>query len=235
MENKTSKAREAQARPSWLNVFPALMQIEDPVGREICDSVTNEVALARGSEVFRIGAPCEAYLLCIEGTVRVFKRSIDGREILLYRVHAGQSCALTTGCLMSNKPYPASSITENDVKAVVIGKADFFKGLTASPGFRDFVLSGYGDQLIRLMTLVKGLAFDSLDVRIAEHLLRDADDSGEVHTTHQSLAAELGSVREVVSRELKFMREKNWVEVKRGSIRILDRNSLSELVLSHFS
>jgi len=235
MDIKTRTFSEHKSTPQWLEVFPALQKIEDQVGREICDSISNIVSLSHGSTVFHEGDPCEAYLLCIEGNVRVFKRSPDGRELMLYRVSAGQSCALTTGCLMSDKPYPASSVTECVVQAVTISRKDFFRGLSESPGFRDFVLNGYGDQLIQLMSLIRGLAFNRLDVRIAECLLYDSQQSDLVKKTHQDLATELGTVREVITRELKFMREANWIKVQRGSIRILDRNALSQLVLSHFA
>ncbi len=229
------KITTSKTSPPWLDVFPALRDIEDPVGREICNSVNDTIALEPGSAVFREGDPCRAYLLCIEGSIRVYKTSPDGRELMLYRVKAGHSCALTTGCLLSDKPYPASSVTETNVNAVAISRQNFFRGMSESTGFREFVLNGYGDQLVRLMSLVKGLAFDRLDIRIAECLLSESETDAEIHKTHAGLAAELGSVREVISRELKNMKDKGWIDVQRGSIRILDRNALSQLVLSHFA
>jgi len=226
---------KSKSTPPWLDVFPRLRDIEDPIGRGICESVKDIITLEPGSTVFREGDPCEAYLLCIEGSIRVYKTSPDGRELMLYRVHAGQSCALTTGCLLSEKPYPASSVTEISVRAVAISRQDFFRGMTESAGFSNFVLNGYGDQLLNLISLVRGLAFDRLDIRIAECLLAESESEQEIFKTHAGLAAELGSVREVISRELKHMKDKGWIDVKRGSILILDRNALSQLVLSHFA
>jgi len=193
---------KSKTTPPWLEVFPRLRDIEDSIGRGICESV---------------------------------KSSPEGRELMLYRVNAGQSCALTTGCLLSEKPYPASSITEVKVKAVAISRQDFFRGMNESAGFSHFVLNGYGDQLINLISLVRGLAFDRLDIRIAECLLSESESELAIVKTHAELAAELGSVREVISRELKHMRDNGWIDVKRGSIRILDRDALSQLVLSHFA
>ncbi len=229
------KTTDKTSTSSWLDVFPRLRDMEDPVGREILRSIKDTIVLEPGSAVFREGDPCEAYLLCIKGSIRVYKSSPEGRELMLYRVNAGQSCALTTGCLLSEKPYPASSITETEVKAVAISRHEFFRGMSESACFSDFVLNGYGDQLIHLISLVRGLAFDRLDVRIAECLLSASGLEDEVHKTHAGLAAELGSVREVISRELKHMKDNGWIDVKRGSIRILDRNALSRLVLSHFA
>jgi CRP/FNR family transcriptional regulator len=181
-----------------------------------------------GVTVYREGDACENFFLVLDGSVRVQKLSESGREIVLYRVEAGQSCVLTTTCLLAHERYAAEGITETEVRAVSIPLARFHEALARSPGFRDFVFTSYGVRISDLILLVEEVAFGRIDLRLAQLLLDQA--KGELlEATHQQLAAELGTAREVISRQLKEFERRGWVQLGRGRIQVLDRDGLAAL------
>jgi CRP/FNR family transcriptional regulator len=165
--------------------------------------------------------------MCIEGQTRVFKTSESGREILLYQVGPGETCVLTTSCLMAGSPFPAESTAETDVLLAALPASTFHRLMGASPRFRKFVLDNYGDLLSSLITLVDEVAFASLDLRLARRLLAEANPQGVVAKTHQQLALDLGSVREVISRYLAEWERMGWVHASRGSIEVTNRSALA--------
>jgi CRP/FNR family transcriptional regulator len=137
---------------------------------------------------------------------------------------------LTTSCLFGNTHYPAEGVTESAVTALAIPAAAFQRGLQESAAFREFVFQSFSAHLASVISLVEEVAFGRLDSRLARHLLAHCDAEQRVKTTHQALATELGSAREVISRLLKELELQGSVEIQRGSIRILDRATLERLV-----
>ena len=96
-----------------------------------------------------------------------------------------------------------------------------------SPEFRRFVLDDYSTLLTSILSLVDEVAFSSLDQRLAQRLLVESDAQGLVSKTHQQLAADLGSVREVISRYLSEWERAGWIRTARGSLQIIDRQALA--------
>lgn len=212
----------------WVEGFPLLREADDPAVREVLAGA-RQLHVAAGTTVFRVGEPCRNYLLVLEGCVRVQQVAPNGREIVLYRVRQGESCILTTSCLMGDTHYVAEGVTETDVRVVGIPAAVFQQALEHSPGFRRFVFDDYGRRIAALMRLIEELVFGKVDVRLAKRLLNLAADGGRLELTHQALAAELGSAREVVSRQLKEFERRGWIALARGEIRLLDREALRRL------
>jgi CRP/FNR family transcriptional regulator len=212
----------------WTDAFPELQALDDPAWRSIRQSA-RIVTLPAGTRVFRDGGSCGSYVLVLKGRVRVQKVSEGGREIVLYRVSGGQGCVLTTSCLLAGKDYPAEAVAETEVRAVVIPTSEFDRGLAESPGFRHFVFSNYGRRLTELIMLVEDIAFGRVGQRLAQSLLEHADDGGSISATHQNLAVELGTAREVISRQLKEFERRGWVKLHRGRIDILDPGALRAL------
>lgn len=217
--------------PDWLNRFPPLRAISDPAWRRIAERLS-VMRIEPGTSVFRVGDPCRNYLLVSEGAVRVQTVSESGREIVLYRVGSGEICVLTTSCLFAGAQYPAEGVTETAVQAVAMPKGLFDEAVAASPGFRQFVFASLGERLSRLMALVQEVAFGRIDARLAQRLLLLASADGAVGATHQDLATELGTAREVVSRLLKDFERRAWVRLARGRIEIADRAALERLTVT---
>ncbi|MEZ5842715.1 MAG: Crp/Fnr family transcriptional regulator [Hyphomicrobiaceae bacterium] len=184
------------------------------------------VSLPAGSHVYGPGQAPHAYLLLLAGTVRVQQVSEGGREIVLYRVQTGESCALTTACLMSYEDYPAEAIAESDVVAAAIPRATFDELVARSDVFRRFVFQAFSTRLTDLFRIIEEVAFARLDIRLAQKLVERAHGSDEVEATHGQLAAELGSAREVVSRTLGEFQRRGWITSGRGHITIRDTAAL---------
>ena len=199
--------------------------ITDTVGREIIDSA-KQVSLPANTTVFYQGASCENYLLVTQGAVKVFTRAINGREIVLYRVTQGQSCTLTTTCLLANDDYPAEGVTESEVSALAIPLKEFNRGLTQSVSFREFVFNSYSKRLSDVITLVGEVSFNRIDIRLAKQLLNLMDKDHCLFITHQDLSTELGTAREVISRQLKTFEEKGWLSLSRGKIQLNDIDAI---------
>ncbi|KPJ90946.1 MAG: hypothetical protein AMJ55_12695 [Gammaproteobacteria bacterium SG8_15] len=162
-----------------------------------------EISLPANTIAFRQGDTCANYLLVIEGSIKVLARGESGREIVLYRVQRGGSCVLTTSCLLSHSHYPAEGITETPVRALAIPAESFHQGLAKSEDFRRFVFEAYGQRLAEVIA--------------ARYLLQHASEN-TLAITHQGLATELGSAREVISRQLKDFEQRGWIEQQRGQI-----------------
>jgi CRP/FNR family transcriptional regulator, anaerobic regulatory protein len=218
--------RDQHLTSRWLGMFPELLTLDEEHRAEMLAAVQVK-RLSEGDVAYYHGQICEAYLMCIEGRTRVFKTSESGREILLYQVGPGETCVLTTSCLMAGRSFPAESTAESDVILVALPAPVFHRLMKTSAEFRQFVMGNYGELLTSLITLVEEVAFTSLDQRLARRLLAETDDEGIVSTTHQQLASDLGSVREVISRYLDEWERMGWVHASRGSIKVLDRSALS--------
>jgi CRP/FNR family transcriptional regulator len=210
----------------WLNIFPELAELEPEAKAELL-AATQFDRLREGDIAYWQGQICHNYVMCIEGQTRVFKTSESGREILLYQVGPGETCVLTTSCLIADNPYPAESTAQSDVLLATLPASIFNRLMISSPKFRHYVLGNYGDLLSSLIMLVDEVAFASLDLRLARRLLAEADARGVVSKTHQQLALDLGSVREVISRYLSEWERMGWVRSSRGSIEVLDQAALA--------
>ena len=217
---------------SWIHRFPELNQLKDAsLHKEVAQQTV--IHIPKGHALFREGDACKAYALVIQGTIRVYKIDSEGHEILLYRVAPGQTCMLTTTCLLGSQHYPAEGMAESDVDLILLPPKLFERLLTSSDEFRHYAMSDIGQRICDMMLLIEDVAFGRIDQRVARLLLKRAATEGESITcTHQELAFELGTAREVISRMLKRFEVQGWVELNRGSIRLKDETKLQTLVAS---
>jgi CRP/FNR family transcriptional regulator len=209
-------------------LFPELARSGDVVVAQVIGSA-RRVTLPPGATVFRQGSACEQYLLVIDGSVRVLVLTDAGHEVVLYHVRPGESCMLTTSCLLGGVPYPADGVTETSVSALAIESGEFRRALGESPGFRVFVFRNIGERFAAVIARLTDVAFGSIDRRLATALLRGRQSTQPVALTHQALAIELGTAREVISRHLKRFEQQGWVSLGRSQIELLDPAALSRL------
>jgi CRP/FNR family transcriptional regulator len=214
---------------NWLQNFPPLLALE-PNARDILIKSARIVEAPIGTIGYREGGACGAYVMRLAGQSRVYKISSSGREILLYRVAAGETCVITTTCLLGHSNYPASTIVEEPIRDVIIPAPAFNQLMVDSAVFRRFVMTNYGVLISDLIVLLDEVAFHSLDARLAKLLLDSG--SSSIDRTHQLIADELGTAREVVSRQLKRFEQKSWVALGRGHVEIIDRAKLEKLANS---
>lgn len=178
-----------------------------------------------GKVLFDDHQGCEGFPFVVEGSVRVIKAAPNGRELPLYRVGPGETCIISSSCLLGQEDYNARGVTESDTLLMLLPKAAF-EELLAEPGFRSFVFHLFAERIADLMQLIEEVAFYKLDQRLAALLLGKGQ---RLHTTHQQLADELGSVREIVSRLLKGLAAQGLVRLGREQIEILDPPGLRKV------
>ena len=179
-----------------------------------------------GTVMFDERNACQAFPLLIEGTIRVSKTAQNGRELQLYRVVPGEACMLSSSCLLGNVPYSARGVAESDLVLVALPQPVFSRLLAEHEPFRTYVFSLFAERVSELMELVEAVAFQRLDRRLATLLLGKGR---VIRTTHQSLAEELGSVREIVSRLLKSFADQGLVALERERIEILNPQGLRQV------
>lgn len=210
----------------WALHFPQFIENQDKGIRLLMES-SSLVRLPARKQLFYPGSPCGNYVLVLEGEVRIQLLSDSGREVLLYHVRPGDSCVLTTSCLLSGDAYPAEGITENEVTAFLISGHAFHRGIEQSAFFREFVFKNFSTRLSNLISRMEAVVFGTIDQRLSKALLKCA--AKEIDKTHQELASELGTAREVVSRHLKNFESYGWVKLKRGTVEIINAEALKRL------
>lgn len=215
----------------WIDRFEGLKRLPPDLRQDLAKG-SKVISVPAGTQVFEPGQSADNLLLLLDGTVRVQQRSETGREVFLYRVHAGESCVLTTACMLAFEDYAADGIAETDVKAVAIPRRTFDDLAARSSIFRNFIFKAYSRRITDLFTLIDDIVFQRMDVRLAARLLELAGDGDVIHATHQVLASELGTAREVISRTLSEFQRRGWVEQARGEVRIVGRVGLERLARS---
>lgn len=181
------------------------------------------VTVSAGAIAFDEDSGCTGLILPLQGSVRVVRTGPGGREILLYRVKPGEICILSVSCLLGHSSYSARGVVETDLTGASL-PGDLFEVLVSrSQAFRSYVFGLFGERLSALLQLVEEVAFHRLDTRLAGFLLRRARETGtsEIATTHQDLADQIGTVREMISRVLDSLENEGAVAVSRGQVRIL--------------
>ncbi len=212
----------------WEKYFPEFTATNDKNLKSLMASAML-VEMPAGEQVFYPGKQCENYVLLLEGRIRIQLMSENGREILLYCVNPGDSCVLTTSCLLGSNQYPAEAVTETDSKAFVIPATAFHRCLESSSFFREFVFQNMSSRLSNVIGRMEHVLFASVENRLAEQLLSLSAGQELIAKTHQDLAAELGTAREVVSRHLKRFEKFGWISLSRGSIQVHNPQALVEL------
>ena len=213
-------------RQKLLDFYPALAGLPDAaLARLLAPGAALHVPA--GAEVFSEHQPCRGFPLLLEGSIKVVKLAASGRELVLYRVAPGGSCIITSSCLLGRTDYNARGIAETPLSLLAIPAPDFVALLVEHPPFRDFVFHLFAERIAELMQLVEEVAFARLDQRLAKALL--ARNAPVLAVTHQQLADELGSVREIVSRLLKGFAAQGLVALGREQVTLLDREGLRRL------
>ncbi len=186
--------------------------------------------IAGGQTLFGPGDECTHYVFVRGGCVRVELLSSHGQQLVLYRIGSGESCVMTTACLLGTTPYFAQAITETQVDLLLMPVAGFRRRLAESEEFREFVFTGFSERLAALMQRTAELASHTVDQRLAAVLLAQSEMSADwaVQLTHQQLAVEIGTVREVVSRRLAAFEARGLIARQRGQIQILDKSRLAQ-------
>ena len=208
-----------------VSVLPILEQADPDLLREFQQKAFF-AHIPQGHDVFVEGDRADAIALLISGVVRVYKIGEKGREITLYRFGNGESCILTANAILSQKNFPAIATVEKEADAVMIPAETFRDWVRRFDLWRSFVFDLLSERLSSVMAIVEEVAFRRMDERVAEFLLERSGLSDSIQITHQTIAAELGTSREVISRILEDFAGLGMIHVSRGTIILLDREAL---------
>jgi len=212
--------------------FVELAMIDvDPLGAAANLAESSESrSIEVGTPVFTEGDACAHLAFLLGGCVRVFKQSGPTREVTLYRVLPGEACVLTTCSVLRQSEFPAVAIVEETVDALVVPAPVFRRWFDLEASWRSFVLNLFADRLEHMLGLVDSVVFRRTDARISRVLLARLDvDDGVTEITHEQLAQEVGTAREVVSRILEKFAANGVIATERGRVRILDTEHLSKI------
>lgn len=211
--------------------LPVLQHADSQIIREIMQTAIY-ARIPAGRDVFVEGDRADAIALLLSGVVRVYKIGETGREITLYRFGLGESCILTANAILSQQSFPAIATVEQDAEAILVLADAFRDWVRRYDVWRTFVFDLLSQRLASVMAIVDEVAFRRMDTRVAALLLGRGQLQNPIRITHQEIAAELGSSREVISRLLEDLTNQGLIRLSRGSIEILDTQSLqSRLVV----
>lgn len=213
-----------------LDILPILKQADPRITEEF-QRVAFYAHIPTGRDIFAEGDQVEAIALLVSGAVRVYKIGDTGREITLYRLSTGESCILTANAILNHQSFSALATVEQDAEAVMIPADTFRDWVNRYDVWREFVFDLLSQRLSSVIEIVEEVAFGHMDIRVATYLLEQSQAQNPLITTHQEIAAELGSSREVISRILASLASSHMIQVKRGAIEVLDYELLQSYTL----
>jgi CRP/FNR family transcriptional regulator len=199
----------------FTGIFPAFRNNPNLVSELL--SISHYKALPKGVQIYSEGDSCSAIPFIVLGEVRVFKIGESGREITLYEIEMGETCILNASCILSNISYPANAVTVLDTELLLIPQKDFRGLLKRYEEMLNFVFALLSHRLTSVMTLVEEVAFGRMDLRLSEYVEEKSED-GKLYATHQKIANDLGTSREVVSRLLKEFERQGKIVLSRNLI-----------------
>lgn len=202
------------------SLYPALAQVQPSLAGPHPPALPLQVPA--GTVLFTENTPCQGFPLVLDGEIKVSRSSGDGRSLELYRVVPGELCLVSSACLFRTQPLSAHGVTTRASTLLLI-PPDVFSRWLETPAFRNEVLGLFAERMADLTGLIDAVAFQRLDQRLAAALLGRGPD---LALTHQALADELGTVREIVSRLLRRFEREGWVSLSRERIHICDSAAL---------
>ncbi len=206
-------------------VLPFLRQEDTPIAREFRQAAYF-ARIPAGKDIFVEGDSVQSIALILSGNVRVYKIGEQGREITLYRFGLGESCILTANAIMNQQTFPAVALVESEAEAVMVPADTFRDWMRRYDEWRSFLFDLLSQRLASVMAIVDEVVFHRMDARVAALLLRRADQGSIIQMTHQEIAAELGTSREVISRILEGFDSAGLISSSRGQVEILDADEL---------
>lgn len=208
--------------------MPFLNRAPEQVKNEFI-SYGYSVDIPAGRDVFVVRDRANAIALLIKGVVRVYIIGETGREITLYRFGSGESCVLTANAILNEQEFPAIALVEEKTKAVMIPEEKFREWIRLYDVWREYLFNLFSLRLYSMITIINEVVFQRMDQRIATYLYKQGSNNNPVTATHQEIAYELGSSREVISRLIESFQDNGYITARRGEVEILDFTALRQL------
>jgi CRP/FNR family transcriptional regulator len=205
----------------FIRIFPLFRSGLRSAAQEILRA-GREQAIPGNVRIYQEGDACTAIAFVLSGEIRVYKIGETGREITLYEIGGGETCILNASCILAHATYPANAVAASDTNVLLVPSSEFRRLVTEHEQMRTFVFTLLSQRLATVMELVEEVAFGRMDQRLMDYLIEKSG-NGLLETTHQRIANDLGTSREVVSRLLKDFERKHLVKLSRNSIMLLEK------------
>jgi CRP/FNR family transcriptional regulator len=203
----------------FVGFFPVFQKTPRSLMQEML-STGRQQTIPEGARIYAEGDACQGIAFVLSGQIRVYKIGETGREITLYEIGPGETCILNASCILSGTTYPANAVASSEVRVLVVPAAGFREMVKRIDEMRNFVFSLLSERLSTVMELVEEVAFGRMDQRLMDYLIEKSENS-KLETTHQKIANDLGTSREVVSRLLKDMERSGRIRLSRSSITLI--------------
>ena len=207
-------------RQAFIGLFPAIRSETGSLAEKILESSTHK-EFSKGTRFYHEGDRCPGIPFFLDGEVRVYKSSSSGREITLYEILPGETCILNAACILSSRQYPADAMALVDGKMLYLPEKVFLALMAEHPQMRTFIFSLFSRRFHEIIELIEEVTFGKMDERLEDYLIEKATND-ELETTHQSIANDLGTSREVVSRLLKDFERRGHISLSRNRIQLLN-------------
>lgn len=204
--------------------------IESPAEvRHAMEGAARMVALRAGDIFYRESQPCPHFAVVHSGDLRVFKTDPTGHELTLYHVRDGEACLVNLLCVTLGTSAVATARAEVDTSAIAFPGAMLDAWISASPAVRRFVMEAFAARIAGVMSLAGEIAFRRVDRRLVSLLLERFREDRVIVATHDEIASELGTAREVVSRAIGELARRGAIRASRGRIELIDEASLRRI------
>lgn len=208
----------------------ALPNLTDP---KLLDRLLEKGQVAHfepGKTMMEPGQFVKAVPLVLEGSIKIMRMDEDGKELFLYYLETGETCALSLTCCSASRPSEIKAVVEERVTVLFVPIQVHEQLVDEFKQWKDFVSTTYQHRFQELLIALDAVAFKRMDERLMRYIVTKMKQlkSNELHTTHQEVANELGTSREVISRLLKQLEKKKWIELGRNVIYI--RDDFEELI-----
>lgn len=212
------------------HLFPVLKSLAEKERLRIF-SLGQMIVLPKEQMLMQQNEQCQFIPLIISGILRIFKLSSNGREMTLYRIGAGETCLVSIACQIKGDEFPALAQVEEKAQIFMLPTGIYHEILDCSLAWKDFLITSIYDHLTETMQTLEAVAFDRTDFRLIQWLLIQSGlKPGPIRTTHEAIAIELGSVREVISRLLGELKNKGAVTLGREKIEVINPSLLKQLL-----
>lgn len=189
-------------------------------------------SVAKNDFIFSRSEDCLGIFLVLEGRIRVYLQSEENREVTLFRVGRGEVCTLSASCMIRELTFDIQIEAEEKGRILTTSACCFNHLMTQNIYVENYIYRQTAEHFSDVMWAMSQLLFSSLDRRLAAFLEDERIRTGSniLHTTHEQIARELGSAREVVSRMLKQFERAGIVALSRGAVTLLSPEKLRELL-----
>lgn len=179
-----------------------------------------------GEILLRVGQTIRSTILILDGLVKLYREDEAGKEFFIYHLDAGQACSLSLVCAAKNETSEVLAKALTDATVLTIPLEYMDKWMSKYKSWYQFVITSYRDRFEELLKTIDAIAFSNMDERLEDYLKKQVVKLGNnLKMTHQEIANDLNSSREVISRLLKKMEAKNWLIIHRNSIEWIKNNS----------